>query len=102
MSGLWMPAAAKMSTISVETTARLTICWMARSRLRARASAIGSCCGTCAPMAMLMPSSIPRPALALVPQRGYPQAPSSQESPPSTGSVGMVGVGAASATTVGV
>jgi hypothetical protein len=32
MSGDWMPAAFRMSTISVETTARLTICWMASSR----------------------------------------------------------------------
>ncbi len=32
MSGLWIPAAFRMSTISVETTARLTICWMASSR----------------------------------------------------------------------
>ncbi len=32
ISGLLMPAAARMSTISVETTARLTICWMASSR----------------------------------------------------------------------
>ena len=32
MSGLWSPAAFMMSTISVETTARLTICWIASSR----------------------------------------------------------------------
>src|SRR5690606_36004525 len=32
MSGLFSPAACRMSTISVETTARLTICWMASSR----------------------------------------------------------------------
>jgi hypothetical protein len=32
MSGLSMPAARMMSTISVETTARLTICWIASSR----------------------------------------------------------------------
>ena len=32
MSGLSSPAAFMMSTISVETTARLTICWIASSR----------------------------------------------------------------------
>ena len=32
MSGLSRPAAFMMSTISVETTARLTICWIASSR----------------------------------------------------------------------
>ena len=32
MSGVVMPAAARMSTISVETTARSKICWIANSR----------------------------------------------------------------------
>ncbi|MCY1555377.1 hypothetical protein D9M68_920340 [compost metagenome] len=44
MSGLLMPAAARMSTISVETTARLTICWIANSR---------SCCVTPEPVLLL-------------------------------------------------
>ena len=35
MSGLSRPAAFMMSTISVETTARLTICWIASSRCAA-------------------------------------------------------------------